>query len=79
MPGYMQAIAQTSIAPGIIIGYREQEIIVREKLISPLENRLGITRIRPDINAEPPGSLGDTALTAMKRLKAGLESAQDSA
>jgi len=70
-------ILETTL-PTISLGYREQEAVVRQKLIAVLENRGGITRIRPDLTNSPPESFGDNALMAMKKIKAGFESAKRS-
>ncbi len=70
-----QIILQTTV-PSITIGYREQEQVVRERLITVLENRGGITRIRPDLPNNPPETFEDNALMAMKKIKNGLESAK---
>lgn len=70
-------ISETTF-PTIIIGYREQEPIVRERLIAVLGSRAGITRIRPDLGNNPPESFTDNALSAMRKIKAGLESAKRS-
>lgn len=74
----LEQLALHTTLPTIVIGYREQESIVREKLITVLENRAGVTRIRPDLTNNPPESFADNALWAMKKLKAGLESAKQS-
>ncbi|MBM2826737.1 MAG: hypothetical protein HW403_801, partial [Dehalococcoidia bacterium] len=58
--------------PAFVVGYREQESVVMEQLIRPLENGISITRIRPDLPLDPPNSLNDDALTALRKLKAGL-------
>ncbi|MFC1904432.1 SIR2 family protein [Chloroflexota bacterium] len=73
-----QIVSQTAVHT-ISIGYREQEQVVHEKLFSVLEKRGGITRIRPDLDNNPPESFADNAISAMKRIKAGLESAKKSA
>lgn len=72
----LERIALEITLPTIILGYREQEIAVRQTLITVLENRGGITRIRPDLANSPPGSFADNALMAMKKIKAGFESAK---
>lgn len=72
----LQQIVLQITAPAITIGYREQEQVVRERLLSVLENRGGITRIRPDLPNNPPETFGDNALMAMKKIKNGLESAK---
>jgi len=72
------SVSNTAV-PGIVIGYREQEPAVCNRLISILESRGGVTRIRPDLESSPPGNLSDSASIAMKRLKAGLDSARQSA
>ena len=64
--------------PTISIGYREQEPVVREELLAVLENRGGITKIRPDLSNNPPDTLADNSLMAMKKVKAGMESAMKS-
>ena len=64
--------------PAIVVGYREQEPVIREKLISILEKRGGVTRIRPDLPNNPPESFADNAVKAMKTIKASLESAKKS-
>jgi hypothetical protein len=65
--------------PGVIIGYREQEKIIREKLLNTLEKRGGLTRIGPDLPNSPPESFADNAVKAMKAIKASLEAAKKSA
>jgi len=70
-----QIILQTTV-PAITIGYREQEQVVRERLLNVFENRGGITKIRPDLPDNPPETFGDNALMAMKKIKNGLESAK---
>ena len=74
----LEQLALHTTLPTIVIGYREQESVVREKLITVLEDRAGVTRIRPDLTNNPPESFADNALWAMKKLKAGLESAKKS-
>lgn len=64
--------------PTISIGYREQEPVVREELLAVLENRGGITKIHPDLSNNPPDTLADNSLMAMKKVKAGMESAMKS-
>ena len=54
------------VMPAVIIGYREQEPVVIEKLISVSENRGGVTRIQPDLPGAPPSVLNDNALIGMK-------------
>lgn len=73
-----QIVLQTTV-PAIVIGYREQERVVRESLITVLENRGGITRIHPDLANNPPESFADNGLMAMKKTQAGIESAMKSA
>jgi len=72
-----QIVLQTTV-PAIAIGYREQEVIVREKLLNVLKNRGGITRIRPDLSNNPPETFADNSPMAMKRIKDGMESAMKS-
>jgi len=74
----LEQIASQTTLPTFVIGYREQEEIVRSRLITPLENRAGITRIRPDLASNPPESCADNAVMAMKKIKAGLEAAEQS-
>jgi len=69
----LHTAVSNGLVPGIIVGYREQESEVRNRLISVMEKRGGVIRIRPDLEASPPDSLSDSAATAMKRLKAGLD------
>lgn len=64
--------------PTISIGYREQEPVVHEGLLAVLENRGGMTRIRPDLSNNPPETFADNGLMAMKKIKAGIESAMKS-
>jgi NAD-dependent SIR2 family protein deacetylase len=71
----LEQIVSTATCPTFVIGYREQERVVREKLITVLENRGGIIRIRPDAPNIPPDSIADNALMAMKKIKAGIGSA----
>ena len=73
----LRSLASKSMFPGLVIGYREQETVVREDLISVIENRGGITRIRPDLEITDPHAFNDNALVAMKRLKSGVESASN--
>lgn len=73
-----QIVLQTTL-PAIAIGYREQEPVVCSNLITVLENRGGITRIRPDLPTNPPDTFTDNSLMAMKKIKAGIESAMKSA
>jgi hypothetical protein len=56
-----------------ILGYREQEETVTTKLIGPLAQRSGVTRIGPNLEVVPPDSLKDDAASAMKKLAASLE------
>lgn len=72
-----QIVLQTTV-PAIAIGYREQEVVVREKLLNVLKNRGGITRIRPDLSNNPPETFADNSLMAMKKIKDGIESAMKS-
>jgi hypothetical protein len=72
-----QIISKTTI-PTISIGYREQERVVRERLLSVLENRGGITRIRPDLSNNPPKTFEDNSLMAMKKIKDAMEAAKKS-
>jgi len=72
-----QIVMRTTI-PTISIGYREQESVVREKLINILEKRGGVTRIRPDLTNNPPVTCSDNSLMAMKKIKFGIESAKNS-
>jgi hypothetical protein len=58
-----------------IIGYREQERIVKARLIEPLDLQGRITRIRPDLPLSPPETLPDTAISAMKKIRAALDAA----
>lgn len=74
----LEQIASKTTLPTISLGYREQEIAVRQKLITVLENRGGITRIRPDLPDSPPEKFADNALMAMKKIEAGFESAKKS-
>jgi len=69
-----QIVSQITI-PTISIGYREQEKVVRERLLNVLENRGGITRIRPDLSNNPPETFEDNSLMAMKKIKAAMEAA----
>ncbi len=72
-----QIVLQTTV-PAIAIGYQEQEVVVREKLLNVLKNRGGITRIRPDLSNNPPETFADNSLMAMKRIKDGMKSAMKS-
>ena len=72
-----QIILQTTV-PAITIGYREQEQVVRERLFNVFENRGGITKIRPDLPTNPPDTFADNSLMAMKKIKAGIDSAMKS-
>lgn len=74
----LERIASKTTLPTIILGYREQETAVGQKLIAVLEKRGGITRMRPDLANNPPKSFADNALMAMKKIKAGFESAKKS-
>ncbi len=74
----LQQMASRLTLPTIVIGYREQERVVRDTLLAVLESRAGITRIRPDLPANPPDSFPDNAVMAMKKIKAGLEAAMKS-
>jgi hypothetical protein len=74
----LQQIASQTTVPAIAIGYREQEPMVRQRLIAVLENRGGLTRIHPNLDNNPPKSFKDNALKAMKQIKAGIESAKKS-
>lgn len=65
-------LLRTLDLPTIVIGYKEQEQIVRDQVISVLEQRGGLTRIRPDIDHDPKRSFRDNAANALKKLKAGL-------
>ncbi|MCL4535869.1 MAG: SIR2 family protein [Bacteroidetes bacterium] len=62
-----------------VVGYREQEPSIRELLIQPIEQGAGITRIRPDIDDNPPEFLCDNAATALKKFQTGLEAARRTA
>ncbi len=73
-----QIVLQTTV-PTIAIGYREQEPVVLDKLLTVLENRGGMTRIRPDLDDNPPETFADNSIMAMKKIKAGIESAMKSA
>ncbi len=64
--------------PTISIGYREQEPVIREELFAVLENRGGITKIRPDLSNNPPETFADNSLMAIKRIKNGIETAMKS-
>ncbi len=66
----LEQLALRTTLPAIVIGYREQESVVREKLITVLEHRAGVTRVRPDLTNNLPESFADSALWAMKKLKA---------
>lgn len=72
----LEQIAHDTTLQTFIIGYREQEQLVRTKLIEPLEKRGGVTRIRPDAPNEPSDSFADNALSAMRKIKDGIESAR---
>lgn len=74
----LKRIASKTTLPTTILGYREQETVVRQELIALLGKRGGITRIRPDLANSPPESFADNALMAMKKIKAGFESAKKS-
>jgi len=74
----LERIASKTTLPTISLGYREQETAVYQKLITVLENRGGITRIRPDLLHSPPEKFADNALMAMKKIEAGFESAKKS-
>ena len=74
----LQEIVVKVTLPTFVVGYREQEPVVREKLITVLENRGGVTRIRADAANAPPQSFPDNARMAMQKVKAGLESAKRS-
>ena len=74
----LRQIVLRMTVPTISIGYREQEPVVREELLAVLENRGGITKIRPDLSNNPPDTLADNSLMAMKKVKAGMESAMKS-
>ncbi|MFH1639953.1 MAG: SIR2 family protein [Chloroflexota bacterium] len=74
----LEKLALQISLPGVVIGYREQEKVVREKLLNTLEKRGGVSRIRPDLPNNPPESFADDALKAMKTIKASLESAKKS-
>ena len=76
VPDTLRRLVGRSSLPGIVIGYREQEPIVVEALISVIEQRGGITRIRPDIDERPTDSFRDNASSAMKKLDAALQTAQ---
>ena len=71
----LRSLASKSSIPGLVIGYRELEEVVREHLISVIENRGGITRIGPELETSYPHTFNDNALMAMKRLSIALESA----
>lgn len=75
----LQQILLKTTVPAIAIGYREQEPVVRERLLTLLENRGGITKIRPDLSNNPPETFADNSIMAMKKIKAGIESAMKSA
>lgn len=72
----LHAIVSRTTLPGIIVGYREQEPIVRTQLIEVMEQRGGLTRIRPDVEQNPPAYFRDNASMAMKKIRAGLETAR---
>ncbi len=74
----LQRIIIRTTVPAISIGYREQEKVVREKLLNVLENRGGVTRIRTDLSDNPPETFSDNALMAMKKIKLGIEAAKNS-
>ncbi len=74
----LQQIVLRTAVPAIVIGYREQEEVVREKLLNVLENRGGVTRIRTDLPDNPPETFADNALMAMKKIKLGIETAKKS-
>jgi hypothetical protein len=63
----------TSGQPGFVIGYREQELEVRQKLIEPMEATGGITRISPSLPTDPPASFGVSAEKALTSLHAAFE------
>lgn len=75
--GLRQIVLKTTL-PAIVIGYREQEEVVRDKLLDVLENRGGVTRIRTDLTDNPPETFADNALMAMKKIKIGIETAKKS-
>ena len=58
-----------------IVGYREQEPIVNQKLISPLDSRGGIVRIGPSLPHQPPNIFSDDARSALRKLEAGFRAA----
>ena len=72
----LQQIALQVTIPTIVIGYREQERAMRGTLTAVLQKRGGVTRIRPDLPNDPPESFADNALMAMKKIKAGFETAK---
>ena len=69
-------IAAASATRTIIIGYRESEPVVQDKLISVLANRGGVTRVGPEQTPSPPDAFNDNARLAMKQLAAGVEAAK---
>ena len=69
----VRRVVAGSHLPCTVLGYREQEAAVRDQLILPLQNRGGVTRIRPDLTPAPPDYLADTASVAMQRIRAGLD------
>jgi hypothetical protein len=75
----LEEVALETVLPTFIVGYREQESAVCERLIPVLEKRGGVSRIRPDLANNPPESFADNAQKAMVKIKAGIESARRSA
>ena len=59
----------------VVVGYREQEPLVRKQLIAPLEARGSIVRIGPSLPDDPPKTFGDDATTALKKLAEGFKRA----
>lgn len=68
----------SKVTGAIIIGYNENEPVVRERLIEPLSGRGLVTRIGPNHPQNPPGSFSDNATDAMKKLSKGFKAAMNS-
>ena len=68
--------AGASATRTMIVGYKETEPIVKDKLISVLADRGGVIRIGPELTSSPPDVFSDNAAYAMKQLAAGVEAAK---
>ena len=67
---------ENEVLLAVIIGYREQEPVVSERLISPLQHRGSIVRIGPSQPNNPPLSFSDDATKALRKLDAGFKAAK---